>query len=160
MSTSGAFADKNAGTGKTVNVSGALSGTDAGNYTLASNATTTADIAAKAITGSITATGKTYDGTTAAATNGTLSGVVTGDVVSLGTSGAFADKNAGTGKLVNVSGSLSGVDAGNYSVATNATTTADIAAKAITGSITRDRQDLRRHDRRGHERHAVRRRHG
>ena len=68
LGTSGAFANKNAGTGKTVTVSGALTGTDAGNYSVTTNATTTADIAAKAITGAITATGKTYDGTTAAST--------------------------------------------------------------------------------------------
>ena len=83
----------------------------------------------------ITATGKTYDGTTAASTNGTLSGILGDDKLSLSTSGSFADKNAGTAKLVNVSGALAGVDAGNYSVTTNATTTADIAAKAITGAI-------------------------
>ncbi|MBZ8138988.1 filamentous hemagglutinin [Rubrivivax gelatinosus] len=135
LATSGSFADKNAGAGKTVNVAGDLSGTDAGNYTLSTNATTTATITAKAISGAIVADGKVYDGTRAAATSGTLSGVIDGDSVALATSGAFADKNAGVGKTVNVAGSLSGGDAGNYTLSTNATTTATITAKAISGAI-------------------------
>ncbi|QWF51196.1 filamentous hemagglutinin N-terminal domain-containing protein [Bordetella hinzii] len=138
LSTSGSFADKNAGTGKTVNVSGALAGLDAGNYSLTSvNTTTLADIAKLAITGAITAAGKTYDGTTSATTSGTLTGTVAGDNISLSTSGSFADKNAGTGKTVNVSGALAGLDAGNYSLTSvNTTTLADIAKLAISGAIT------------------------
>jgi filamentous hemagglutinin family protein len=136
LATSGSFADKNAGTGKLVNVTGAISGTDAGNYLLSSNATTTASIAQKALTGAITANGKTYDATTAAATQGSLDGVVSGDAVALATAGSFADKNAGTGKLVNVAGTISGADAGNYVLSSNAITTANIAQKALTGTIT------------------------
>ncbi|MBU1297375.1 MAG: filamentous hemagglutinin N-terminal domain-containing protein, partial [Gammaproteobacteria bacterium] len=85
-SASGAFADKNAGTNKTVTVSGlSLSGTDAGNYNLSNTTTvTTADIAKaviSAITG-ITANNKTYDGNTTATldTSGTgFTGMVSGD---------------------------------------------------------------------------------
>jgi hypothetical protein len=60
-----AFADKNAGSGKTVTATGlSLSGADAGKYQLAStSATTTADIGAP--DRSITANNKVYDGTTA-----------------------------------------------------------------------------------------------
>ncbi|MFX7853756.1 YDG domain-containing protein, partial [Acinetobacter baumannii] len=66
----GNFSDKNAGNGKTVNITGlSLGGADAGNYTLASStATTTANITPatiSAITG-ITAANKVYDGTNAA----------------------------------------------------------------------------------------------
>jgi hypothetical protein len=48
----GAFADPNTGTGKTVSISGlSLGGTDAGNYSLSStSASTTADITARALT--------------------------------------------------------------------------------------------------------------
>ncbi|WP_242478459.1 YDG domain-containing protein [Rubrivivax gelatinosus] len=139
LATSGSFADKNAGVGKTVNVAGSLSGGDAGNYTLSSNTTTTATITAKAISGAIVANGKVYDGTTSATTSGTLSGVIDGDTVALATSGAFADKNASVGKTVTVSGSLSGSDAGNYTLSSsNTTTTATITAKAITGAIVAD----------------------
>src|SRR6185503_13067793 len=43
--TTAAFADKNVGTGKTVSVSGiSVAGTDAGNYTANTSATTAADI--------------------------------------------------------------------------------------------------------------------
>jgi len=133
--TSGHFADKNAGTGKTVNVNGSLSGADAGNYTLTGNATTTADITPKAISGSITADDKIYDGGTSATTSGTLLGMIAGDTVAFDTSGSFADKNAGTGKTVSVNGTLSGADAGNYTLTGNATTTATITPKAIAGSI-------------------------
>jgi hypothetical protein len=131
----GAFADKNVGTGKTVAVSGTLTGQDAGNYLLVANNTTTADITPKALTGAITAAGKTYDGTTAATTSGQLSGVVAGDAVTLATTGAFADKNAGAGKRVDVSGALVGADAGNYTVSANAFTTASISARQLTGAL-------------------------
>ncbi|WP_257572041.1 S-layer family protein, partial [Janthinobacterium sp. UMAB-60] len=140
--TKAAFSDKNAGTGKTVNVSGiALGGADAGNYTLASNtATGTGDIAKATITGvtGITAAGKTYDGTDAAILNAgaTFNGLLGSDSLSFtATKAAFSDKNAGTGKTVNVSGiALGGADAGNYTLASNtATGTGDIAKATITG---------------------------
>ena len=62
------FNTKDVGTGKTVTLSGAsLSGTDAGNYVLASGPITdTADITAKTVTGSFTADDKEYDGDTSA----------------------------------------------------------------------------------------------
>ena len=120
LASSGSFTDKNAATGKTVNVvAGTLSGADAGNYTLtSSNTTTTADISTKAIAVSgITAQNKTYDGNTSATVSGgILSGVINGDTVNLASSGSFTDKNAGTGKTVNISNTLSGTDANNYTL--------------------------------------------
>ncbi|MEP9360095.1 YDG domain-containing protein [Sphingomonas sp. KR3-1] len=140
-SASGSFADKNAGTGKTVNISGlALGGADAGNYVLAStSATASADIARATITAitGITAAGKTYDGTTGAAldtAHAGFTGMIAGDVLAVASaSGSFADKNAGTGKTVNISGlALGGADAGNYVLAsTGATASADIARATI-----------------------------
>src|SRR5439155_431571 len=134
------FSDKNVGTGKTVTGTGlSLSGADAGNYTVNSTATTTADITALGITGSITANGKTYDANTAATiATRSLSGVIAPDVVSyVGGIATFSDKNVGTGRTVTGTGlSLSGADAGNYSVNSTATTTADITALGITGSVT------------------------
>ncbi|MBB1595324.1 YDG domain-containing protein [Achromobacter sp. UMC46] len=127
----GRFGDKNAGVGKQVAVSGMLSGADAGNYLLTANTMTWADITPKALTGAITAAGKTYDGTTAASTTGSLNGVVVGDTVALSTSGAFADKNAAIGKRVNVNGTLTGADAGNYTLSANATTTATIERRVL-----------------------------
>jgi len=65
--TSASFADKNVANGKPVSVSGiTISGADAGNYTFNTTASTTANITPLAITGSVTAANKVYDGTIAA----------------------------------------------------------------------------------------------
>jgi filamentous hemagglutinin family protein len=143
---SGAFADKNVASGKTVAISGlTLSGTDAGNYTLVSStATTTASItpaSISAVTG-IMAADKVYDRTTAATLStgaASFTGLINGDQLAVTTaSGSFTDKNAAAGKTVAISGlTLSGADAGNYTLASStATTTASItpaSISAITG---------------------------
>jgi len=137
----GAFTDKNAGTGKTVNISGlSLGGADVGNYTLASTtASTTADIAKAviaAITG-ITAADKVYDGTTDAtlSTSGAgFTNMIAGDRLRVASgNGVFADANSGTGKSVAITGlSLGGSDAENYDLAdTTAVATADITAVPV-----------------------------
>ena len=151
-SATGAFADKNVGTGKAVTVSGlSLGGADASNYTLTDASGATADITAKAITSSgITANNKVYDSGLAAALNtgsAALTNGATGDgdnkyytsdTVSLDVSsatGAFADKDVGTGKAVTVSGlSLSGADASNYTLTDASGATADITAKALSAT--------------------------
>jgi trimeric autotransporter adhesin len=134
------FANKNVGTGKTVTLTGAsLSGGDAGNYTLDHVNTATADVTVKHISGSFKTDNKVYDGNTSAtAHDRALTGTVTGNDVSLtGGTATFANKNVGTGKTVTLTGaSLSGTDAGNYRLDSVATTTADITALSITGSIT------------------------
>ena len=135
---SASFANANVGASKTVTLSGlGITGADASNYSLASSATTTADITARAL--SITghsAQDKSYDGTRSATVSyGTLDGVISGDTVSLDSTNAsnqFADANVGTGKTVTFSGlALSGADSGNYSLA-NQTSTADISAATLT----------------------------
>jgi len=132
------YVDRNAGNGKTILVQGiAATGADAGNYAWNATASTFGDITPKAVVGSIVADGKTYDGTTAATTHGTLAGIVAGDDVALGTHGAFLDRNAGTSKTVAVGGTLGGGDAGNYTLSTNVTTTADIARVVISLDGTR-----------------------
>ena len=144
---SGTFADKNVGTGKTVNISGlTLGGTAAGNYSLAAigqQETATADITVKEVTasGTITANNKAYDGTTDAElvyTGVTLTGKVEGDNLTVSATGVFADKNVGTGKTVNISEwVLDGTDKDNYIMASSGqptTTTADITAAEITVS--------------------------
>src|SRR5207237_1067445 len=112
------FGDKTVANGKTVTLTGAsLSGADAGNYVLDSVATTTANITAKHITGSFAADNKEYDGNNSATVlTRSLSGTITGDVVSLtGGTATFVDKYVGTGKVVTLTGaSLNGGDAGNY----------------------------------------------
>jgi hypothetical protein len=125
----GVFADANVGTAKTVTVSGlSLGGADAPNYAL-TQPTTTASITRLPISGSFTASDKVYDGgTSATIATRSLSGVLGGDSVTLtGGTASFADANVGTAKTVTGSGfSLSGAQAGNYSLGSVGTTTASI----------------------------------
>ena len=88
----------------------------------------------------VTAQNRVYDATFAAALNlgsAALVGVVSGDTVTLvtsGAAGAFATKTIGTGKTVTVSGlALSGTHATHYTL-TQPTTTASITAKTLTVS--------------------------
>jgi filamentous hemagglutinin family protein len=121
------YSDKNASNGKVITVDGiTASGTDAGNYVFNTTALTTGNITPLGIAGNIIAGNKTYDGNTTAQTSGTLTGVLTGDHLGVSTLGDFIDKNAGSGKTVNVAGTLTGADAGNYTLTTNTTTLADI----------------------------------
>ena len=101
-----------------------------------------------AIAGSITANNKVYDGTAAATiATRTLASVIGGDAVSLvGGSATFSDKNVGNGKTVTATGlSLSGSAAGNYSVNSTATTTANITPAPLT--ITADNKKVGDDDR-------------
>ncbi|ADY52972.1 Fibronectin type III domain protein [Pseudopedobacter saltans DSM 12145] len=136
--TTATFDNKNVGTNKAVSVSGiSISGTDAGNYTFNSTASTTASITEKSLTISATATDKVYDGNT----NATVSlgdNRVTGDILTLAhTTATFDNKNVGTNKAVSISGiSISGADAGNYTFNSTASTTASITEKSLTISAT------------------------
>jgi trimeric autotransporter adhesin len=136
----GTFSDKNVGANKAVAVTGTgLSGSDAGNYTVADPAGLTASISPAALTVSASASNKVYDGTTAA-TAALTDNRFSGDSLSVSaTSASFADKNAGNGKTVTVSGlSIGGADAGNYTLGSNtATTTANITPAPLTlGAVT------------------------
>ena len=124
--------------GKPVTVSGyTISGADAGNYTLTQPTGLTANITAKTLTiTGLTANDKTFDGNTAATLSGTaaLSGVVGVDVVTLGGTpvASFADAAVGNAKPVTVTGyTISGADAGNYSLTQPGGLTANITAKLI-----------------------------
>ena len=135
--TNAQFDNKNVGNGKTVSADLALSGAQAGNYSLSSNtATTTADITAKELTGSFTANNKIYDGTTAATITGrSVSGKVGSDDVSLsGGSATFGTASAGTGKTVTATGfTLTGAAKDNYTLKAGPwTTTADINPAPLT----------------------------
>jgi YDG domain/MBG domain (YGX type)/S-layer homology domain len=138
--TSASFADKKAGVGKTVSVSGiSISGADIGNYTLVNaTATATANITPRNLTVSATGASKVYDGTTATAISLSIDKLA-GDVVTVAyTTAAFADKNAGVGKIINVDGIfIGGSDAGNYQLPSSSiTTTADILSKGLSVSAT------------------------
>ena len=141
---SASFANAAVGNNKTVSVSGySLTGTGAANYTISSPLTLTANISGASLTVTgITANNKVYDGTTTATITGTpiLSGVLSGDIgnVTLNGTGtaAFADANAGTGKVVNVTGySISGTAAANYTLTQPTVLSADITQATQTISF-------------------------
>jgi hypothetical protein len=129
------FANGNIGSTKAVSITGiALSGDEAGNYSIVDNFSTTANITVKTLGIAFdVAPTKVYDGTTTA-TGGSglaLTGVVSGDEVTI--SGAFTtsylDKNVGVDKHLAFTGlTLGGGQQGNYQivlsdVATNAAIT-------------------------------------
>src|SRR5258707_12475236 len=120
------FSDKTVATGKTVPFAGAtMSGTDAGNYIVSSGATTRANITALHITGSFTASSKTYDGNTSATVlTDRKSGVISeGMDIRTGGTATLSDKTVANGKTVTLAGAtLSGTDAGNYILDSVATT--------------------------------------
>lgn len=146
---------RNVGTDKPVSVSGlSLGGTDAGNYTLTtSSASTTASITPRplgiiGLTG-VSATDRTYDGTTQVVVNVLTSGTVVanpndliaGDVVTITapptgtTTGTMTDKHVGQNKPVAVAGlTIGGADAANYTVATTSGVTVNIAPRPVTAS--------------------------
>ena len=119
----GSFMDKSVGTGKTVTIDQpTLSGVAAGNYVVEDyTSTATAGITSKniEIIGT-TVEEKIYDGSTEATIDyvGDLEGVVSGDDISIRAGRAeFANKDVGENKLVVFAGfTLSGVDAGNYTL--------------------------------------------
>nr|WP_254257901.1 YDG domain-containing protein [Methylobacter tundripaludum] len=136
----GAFADKNVAAGKAVTVSGlALSGADAGNYTVVQQPGLVADIIARVLSVSgISAGNKVYDGTGTATVNAagaTYTGLIEGDSLAVSATGTFADKNVGIGKTVTLASHYSGADVGNYSITDQASTVANISKKdlAVTG---------------------------
>ncbi|HBH54020.1 MAG TPA: hypothetical protein DDY91_19205, partial [Planctomycetaceae bacterium] len=141
------YDNRNVGVSKVVTLSGAsLGGADGGNYQLTSVADTSAAITRKDITGTFTASNKTYDGTTTAtiASRGLVGVVtiasVTDDVALAGGTASFANSNAANGKTVSpgiLSGwSLTGSDAGNYTLTSVGTTTADITKRTLVVTAT------------------------
>src|SRR5204862_71865 len=148
---SASFATKTVGTAKAVTVLGvALSGGDASNYTVSQPSGLTADITAKNLTiNGAVANNKQYDGNTTATvdfTLATLAVVVSGDSVTINSSGysaSFATKTVGNAKAVMVTGvTLSGGDAGNYTVSQPSGLSADITAKNLTinGAVANNKQ--------------------
>ncbi len=140
----GTFADSNVGTAKPVSISGlTLGGKTASDYSLiqpSSIANITGVILT--VTG-ILAHNKVYDATTLTTINtesATLVGTIGTDNVtfnSTGATGSFANRNVGSGKIVTISGlTLSGPDAGRYSLI-QPTTTANITpAGTIISGVT------------------------
>ncbi|NDF52080.1 MAG: filamentous hemagglutinin, partial [Betaproteobacteria bacterium] len=132
------YADANIGNAKAVvNTGFSLTGADIGNYTL-TQPTLTGKVDPKNlyVTG-VTAVSRAYDRTTNVALAGTavLSGLVTGESLTLNTNSAaagLANWNADTNKAVTVTGfAVTGATAGNYNLVQVPNLTVDITPKSV-----------------------------
>ena len=144
--TNGQFGSASAGNGKTVTADVELTGADQANYQLTSTtSSTTANIAKREVTASVTAADKVYNSTNSASITGcTLEsetgnhGVISPDDVSCsGSNGHFDNENAGSNKPVTADVALSGADKASYQLTSGtAATTANISKRDVTASIT------------------------
>ena len=139
--TGAAYNDKNVAAANTVNYTGVhLTGTGAGNYSIASTAQGAGTITKRALTvGTVTAQSKIYDGTTAADTSkfqATLGNVVAGEessVTATAAGAAYNDKNVAAANKVGYTGlALQGTGAGNYTIANTAEGAGTITKRALT----------------------------
>ena len=102
-------------------------------YLISSYTEGTLTVNRKNVTASYTASNKTYDSTDFATVTGSLSGVVSGDSVSVSkTSSVFSDANVADGKTVTISGiSIGATDASNYTLQNTTTTTTANISEAV-----------------------------
>ena len=132
IATTGTFASANVGSNIQFTLSGlALSGSASGNYTLSTSSLTGKGsiTPASLVVSGITASDKVYDGNTSAtvSTSGlSLSGLVSGDNVTVTSTGLFASKNAGV-QLVSLTNVFGGSSLSNYSITDQSTTSATIS---------------------------------
>ena len=126
------FPDKSIGTGKVLTRSASYTAPNA-NYSLPVQPSLSADITAKELTGSFTANSKVFDNSTAAtvATRAVSGKIGSEDVNHTGGTATFDNGNVGNDKTVTLaSATLTGADAGNYTLTSVSTTTADITQGA------------------------------
>jgi hypothetical protein len=133
-----AFDNRNAGPGKTVTATGlGLSGGDAGNYTVNTTATTTAEVYRLKITVTAVADSKTYDGNNSSGGTPTVGapGIISPDLANF--TQTFDDKNAGSGKKLTPAGSVNDGNAGgNYDVSFAPVYTGTIERRGLTVGAT------------------------
>jgi gliding motility-associated-like protein len=137
--TTAAFTDKNAGTGKAVNVSGiTINGTASANYTVNSTAITTATITTAIATVTAQADSRAYNKTTTSAIVPVVTGLITGDVVATAPVQIFNNANAGTGKTLTAAGLVinDGNNGNNYTINYVANNTGVITPAALTYTAT------------------------
>ncbi|MGL4858202.1 MAG: YDG domain-containing protein, partial [Enterobacteriaceae bacterium] len=112
----GTFSDSQVGTGKTVTLIGTIAGTDASNYMISTQSTTTANITPLPLSLTFSGNNKTYDGTTVATVT-VASNIITGDLVTLSYNSAFTTASAGANKTISISNiNLTGAHSGDYSL--------------------------------------------
>ena len=121
------YNDKNVARANRIDYTGvALTGTGAGNYTIADTAQGAGTITQRALTlGTVAAQTKTYDGTRAADASkfrAALNNTIAGDsVTATATGAAYNDKNVAAAATIDYTGvGLAGADAGNYTLAATA----------------------------------------
>ena len=102
LTATGVFNNANVANGKTVTISSSYSGDDVSNYSITNQSSTTANIFAKALTATATASNKTYNGNTTATVTLSFSGLVGSQTLGHSVTAAFNNKNVGTGKTVTV----------------------------------------------------------
>ncbi|ERJ92947.1 filamentous hemagglutinin family domain protein [Selenomonas sp. oral taxon 892 str. F0426] len=137
-----AYNDKNVAGANAVSYTGvALTGTGAGNYTVATTAEGRGTITPRALTlGAVAAQSKTYDGTTSADTSkfgAVLNNVVAGEensVKATATGAAYNSKDVAAASTIDYTGvALAGAEAGNYTLAaTTAQGVGTISRRALT----------------------------
>jgi hypothetical protein len=139
LSGSGSVASPNVAAGTQTLHLGTLALGDGGggglatNYTFVGGTQTVTITPASLTVIGTTASNKVYDGTTVATlSGGVLSGVISGDSVTLSQSGTFASRNVGTGIAVTASDSVSGASAGNYTFTGPTGLTANITPTTLT----------------------------
>ncbi len=123
VSATATYDSASVGTGKTITVVYTLGGANASNYTAPTNYVVNTGVvsAIELQIGSPTVTtSKTYDGTkSAAVTAGSLTGVISGDTVTVSATATYDSASVGTGKTITVEYTLSGASSGNYSAPGN-----------------------------------------
>jgi hypothetical protein len=136
---SASFASSAVGTAKSVTVSGYTAPSANYSITQPSGLTANITVAPLTVTGAA-ATSRAYNATTnVTVTGGSLSGVITNDVVTLGgtPAGTVASAAVGTNKAVTVTGySIGGADSGNYSLSQPTGLLVDITKATPTISVT------------------------
>src|SRR5262249_24468990 len=121
------FSDKNAGTGKTVTLAGAvLSGADVGNYVLDAVTTTTADITKAALTVTANSYSKPYDGLAYSGGDGvSYAGFVNGETAAV------------LGGTLTYGGNAQGaINAGNYTITAKGLTSDNYDITYAPGTLT------------------------
>lgn len=137
---SGTFADKHAGNGKTVNIDTLeLTGSDAGNYQLANTGnqiTAIANITPKAVTATVSAQNKTYDGTTGAEVSATAETGISGESLDFSKiGGSFADSTPATSVSVSYTSADFTVSASSNTKISNYAVTYTPASGKVTADI-------------------------
>jgi len=135
LTQAGTFASKNPGSALAVTAADSLGGASASDYSLSEPTGLTAAITPASLSVSGTVVGnKVYNGNSSAPLlNGTLSGVIPGDSVTLVQGGNFASASVGSGIAVTAADALAGPNAVDYSLIQPAGLSGTISA-ATTGN--------------------------